>query len=174
MSDIPPHEWQQLQRELAKIRYERLLHGSIDRSRAVVDFALLGLRGLTIINGGALIGLVTFLGHAEATRPLQAAPLWWAYGLFVVGLFLGFMAILASYLSQTYYNWNEVAEAERAGMQTLGRDTKEAADASTKDWSNGNMARNAAIACALGSMLCFFVGAFCALAALAAPVSQGA
>lgn len=164
---IPPQDWQQLQRELAKIRYERHLHGAIDRSRAVIDFALLGLRGLTIINGGALIGLVTFLGHVESARHAQAVPLWWAYALFVFGLFLSFIAILGSYLAQTYFNWNEMSEAERAGLQALGRDYGEDdGKNSRQQWEDGNKARTVAIVCAIGSILAFCIGAFCALAAL--------
>jgi hypothetical protein len=158
---------QELERELAKIRYERHLQGAIDRSRAVIDFALLGLRTLTIINGGALIGLITFLGHVEIARHAQPVPLWWAYALFVVGLFLSFGAILGAYLAQNYFNWNEMAEAERSGLQTLGRDTKEAYEDSAKHWQNGGKARGFAIACAVGSALAFVAGAFLSLAALA-------
>jgi hypothetical protein len=159
----------ELSRDLARVQYETVLRGAIDRSASVIEFALLGLRGLTIINGGALVGLLTFLGQYDIR---VGGGLIWAFGAFVIGLFFAFVATLASYLSQTYFNWNEMGEAQRIGMQALGRDSEELFKDSKKSYENGTTARLWAIAAAVSSLLCFVVGSFMALQVLATPLKQ--
>jgi sterol desaturase/sphingolipid hydroxylase (fatty acid hydroxylase superfamily) len=157
----------QVSADIIRIRYEQSVKGAIDRSRAVVDFALLGLRGLTIVNGGALIGLITFLGHYEDV-PRTHTGLWWAFGLFVVGLSFSFLAILFSYLAQTYFNWQEMTEAERLALQAVGANDQREYEEARKEFRNGDVSRSIAITCSVISLGCFFVGAFSALKALAA------
>jgi hypothetical protein len=163
MADEPPLA--KMQGDLLRIRYETHLRGAVEGSRAVIEFALLGLRGLTIINGGALIGLVTFLGHYEE-YPVAAGWLMWAYVFFVIGLCASFAAILCSYLSQTYFSWFELANSERDAQEIAGIDSTEKRKKASEDHKLGMIARGWAIFSAVASIVMFAAGAFTALIAL--------
>lgn len=56
---------------------------------------------MTLVNGGALIGLFTLVGsgHAAFAMPL----LWWSFAGFSVGLICTLSASLLAYLSQNYF-----------------------------------------------------------------------
>jgi len=85
-------------RKLARIRYEQALETARTRGKGLSDLAVLGVRSLVIVNGGAVIGLFTFLGNNQAL----AAHVF-AYGVlaasiaFVLGLVTALLALLIAY-----------------------------------------------------------------------------
>tara|TARA_R110001606_G_scaffold264379_1_gene413046 strand:+ start:621 stop:944 length:324 start_codon:yes stop_codon:yes gene_type:complete len=85
--------------EFHKIRIAHLYHevGSLDRG--TIEFALVGLRSLFIVNGGALIALLTFIGNIDLeSRSLLS--LQWSFLGFGAGLFFALVATFFSYFSQ--------------------------------------------------------------------------
>jgi len=84
-----------LQEEFARAR---------EKAGFSVQFAVLALRSLTVINGGAIIALFTLIGatgSAGAAKFLtHSALLWPAFGSFALGLFLALLASFFAYLAQ--------------------------------------------------------------------------
>lgn len=85
-------------RKLARIQFELAFEGIMSRAEGVRELALLGIRSLVIINGGALIGLFTFLGNNQALASRA-----FAFGVlaasvaFVLGLVTALIAVLIAY-----------------------------------------------------------------------------
>ena len=91
------------QRQLEQSRIEA--DHSIEGFRAVVSFATIAIRGLLIINGGAAIALLAFLGHI-ASSPTSAAlvpVLSGALMYFGWGAFLAAFAAGGAYLAQVLF-----------------------------------------------------------------------
>lgn len=70
------------------------LHG-----RAVIDFALAAIRSLILVNGAAVIALLTFMGNNSGTAA-QVGALGMAMRAFSIGVGLGLGAAGTSYLAQ--------------------------------------------------------------------------
>jgi hypothetical protein len=125
------------------------------------EIGLAALRSLTLVNGGAVIGLLTFIGNeAPAVDPLLMR---WSFGAFGAGLFFTLAAYLGGYFSQSHLMnmalqmaWDD--QRELAGKARTG--------AGEELLKSGNRILLAAVACATTSLLCFGVGAFSALFAI--------
>lgn len=162
-------------RELAKIRYDRALANAGERSRGVFDFALMGLRSLIIVNGGALIGLFTFLGNfAHSARTASTPQLYLASLSFVLGLVFALVAVLFAYLAQSRFVWAEAVEAEREGLRPLGEDSNEKYSEVVTDHSAGGRRQAVAITFAVSSVIFFLIGAVLSVVAVVGgpPVSN--
>jgi hypothetical protein len=85
--------------ETNKLWMEHHLAASTDGQKYVIDFALLTLRTLSIVNGGALIGMLTFIGNFPAFAD-AGSPIWWSFILFGGGLAFTLASMLYAYLSQ--------------------------------------------------------------------------
>lgn len=128
--------------------------------RAAADYALLTLRTLILLNGGASIGVLTYLGNVWSkgapgalVSAHSAAP-----GLifFILGLVYGTLSSGLSYVSQILF-----VELDRTG----GGSSRAA------KW--GNRVRYAAVLSAFFSLLAFIVGAILSLVVFQTPLSTG-
>jgi MFS family permease len=73
------------------------------RMDSIQNLTALGLRGLTIINGGALIALFTVIGHdanQELVRHLKVLQMLHAAAWFVAGLVLALVATMVGFFGQ--------------------------------------------------------------------------
>lgn len=130
-----------------------------------VSFALEGLRHLVIINGGALVGLFTFIGNIGGKEPagvqIDPGAIWGASVAFIAGLALAVAANIAAYLSQDLFfaadNDELVSRIDRARGHATAPPSKGHERA-------GDISRAFGIACAGLSLLGFIVGALFALA----------
>lgn len=90
-----------LERYRAEVENERAMQ------RAAVDFALLTLRTLILLNGGAAIGSMTYLGNiwAKAAPQAAAGAALAAPGMFafIGGLVAGALAAGAAYIAQILF-----------------------------------------------------------------------
>jgi hypothetical protein len=68
-----------------------------------IAFAQAGLQALTLINGGALVALFTFVGSAAAVK-FDLTALWWTFAFFATGLVCNILAYLAAHLAQDCYH----------------------------------------------------------------------
>lgn len=111
------------------------------------SYAAIGIRSLLLFNGGAIIGLLTFIGNLwksdDKTKPLAIAmtiPI----ALFAFGVGLGLATCFASYLSQLSY-----------------------IDGRRNAWAEGwaEWQRIAAIVCGVLSWACLMAGSICAIMA---------
>jgi hypothetical protein len=80
-----------------------------DRLRYAQEFALAGLRTLTLLNGGGLIGLFTFIGHENAKY--DHALIRFAALCFALGLVLTVVAMASGFASHAMSR----QENERSG-----------------------------------------------------------
>jgi hypothetical protein len=121
--------------------------------KAIIDFALMTIRSLILVNGGAIIGIVTFTGnlwgHNGPAAKATAQAISPAVGWFVGGLAAALLTSGLAYGAQ-------VAFAEFGKPQPAKK--------------IGNTCRVAAVALAIGSLVCFVVGAYRCLAAFESPV----
>jgi hypothetical protein len=85
----------------ARLDYESLVSDAAERLRLQADFAQAIFRGLTLVNGGAIVALFTFIGNSKLT--FDATRIWWAFGCFVCGLVLNLIATMAAFHSQSCY-----------------------------------------------------------------------
>jgi hypothetical protein len=136
---------------------EAWLHGlktEMEVFKAVTEFAGITIRSLILVNGGAIIGILTFLGHlwnrdspaAKATAQGISPALSWL----IAGLTLALLTAGASYISQVLFSeWRD------ANNQVIP--------------TPGNVARFVAVGCAAISLACFIMGALTCLNAFKAP-----
>lgn len=82
-----------------------------------IAFAQTGLQALTLINGGALVALFTFVGSAAAVK-FDLTALCWAFAFFASGLVCNILAYLGAYVAQDCYHvvaqylaWNAESHA---------------------------------------------------------------
>ena len=76
-----------------------------ERLRFAVTFAVTALNCLTLLNGGAIIGLFTFLGNAKGDTPFPLDPglLWNSFCWFAIGLVCALVAHVGAYFSQNFF-----------------------------------------------------------------------
>ena len=72
---------------------------SIETYRSLIKVSLEGLKTLLLINGGAVIAVLAYLGQTKQ-GPKLASYAWFPVGIFVSGVFLCAFAFLGSYCTQ--------------------------------------------------------------------------
>ena len=116
--------------------------------RATIDFALIALKTLVLVNG-AIVGIMTFVGHVWAEHPASgsalAKALFWPLASFLAGLVVALFTIFLAYVTQIIIT--EVA----GGQRHLG----------------ATRLRVTAILFGLGSLVFFAIGCITALLAIA-------
>lgn len=132
-----------------KLGVERETATHLTMFKAIVDFALAAIRGLIIVNGGAIIALLALLGHlwdqdaASAQAVIRAIRP--ALYCFVAGTGGGVLTAALAYLSQVLF-------------QELG----------SRRWL-GEVFRVPALVVAMGSLVAFTLGAIWAVNAFTLP-----
>ena len=79
--------------------------------RGLIDFARDVLKSVTLMNGGAAIALLAFVGsvlsNPEKNLSLDTALISWALGVFALGVFISGVGIFTGYFTQ--YNYYQVS-----------------------------------------------------------------
>ncbi len=159
-----PKEKRDLAIEFARLKYQAQLTSAYERSKAVFDFALLGLRSIVIVNGGAIVGLLTFVGNFN--RAADSAGVWAAFVCFAVGLFAALAAILASYSAQSWFYWCEELGPEINARETFEVDASDIRKRASDFLDRGMRRQRVAMASGLLSALLFLAGAILSLSGL--------
>lgn len=76
---------------------------------SVMTFGVLALKSAILINGGAAIACLTFLGNTQDDYSLLAKSL----GLYVLGVLLAGVATAVAYISQSFFTYDEGAWGDR-------------------------------------------------------------
>lgn len=135
---------------------------ALERLKYQVDYSQAALRNLQLVNGGAIVALLTFIGNTD--QVINDSAIWWSFLWFSAGLFLSLAAYFGAYLSQSSFMNVAFKQAWQAQHRAQGSKAEfDFAD----DLKRGNWALYSAISMAVGSLLCFFVGAFVGLSGLA-------
>ena len=146
--------------------YASSISDASERLKSQTDFSLSALKNLHLVNGGAIVGLLTFMGHSPDHYEKRA--IWWALCWFSIGLALSLLAYFGAFCSQAAYMHVSYKRAWNAKLRVLG--LPEQYEAMT-DIRRGNCALYMAIGSATLSLSLFVIGAFVALSALSLPTS---
>jgi len=151
--------------ELNKIYAEHHFDEAKDGNKYVVDFALLGLRSLFILNGGAIVGLFTFIGNiknqAGSLVKINMHLLFIGFGIFSFGLLLAIFSCLFAYFCQSAINSRDFMRAYNMYKKMVEHSDPQGDESglikAADSW------QIAGIVSALGSAACFALGAGLAL-----------
>lgn len=144
--------------------YEQQSREAEQRLAFAIGFAQSGLQALTLVNGGALVALFTFIGSASAVR-FDFPLIWIAFAAFAAGLVCNMGAYLAAHLSQDQFYLSAQYAAWKAEQELMGRVVTHDPYVPLR---RGQHAQLFAIAGAILSLLCFLIGTGFALAGVMA------
>lgn len=159
ISDMSPEE---KKREIARLDYQALIADAADRLKHQVDLAQATIRSLTLINGGAIVALFTFIGNLDANGALLVDPpqIKRAFLAFAFGLMFAMASSFGAFLSQYWYALTSQIEAwhRQAAIfdQTSDRDLSDPV-------RRGSLALAVAVASSIASLICFGIGSWLSL-----------
>lgn len=145
--EVPEHQ---------RIYGEHMLHDSEMRLQYQHEYALAGLKTLVLINGGAIIALLTYIGN---TNRRTSEAVMSAFGGYAAGIILAVLAYLFAYTSQQHFMNSSTAHGYRA----LGHEADMDTDKEEKD---GGIRSAAAMVLAVLSLIGFIAGSLAALLSL--------
>lgn len=141
---------------------EEKLADAQDRVRYQHEFSLAGFRSLILINGGAIIALLTYAGNAlerQDAAHLQSAFLW-----YVVGLVTTTTAYVFAYFSQgSYMNAIYTEALQQLGLHGTGESEKRNA---ARIQRRGTTFICIAVLLVIASLISFVVGSISAMNSL--------
>ena len=148
-------------REIAKEDFGVYFADAKSRLDHAVAIAQSAYRSLFLVNGGAIIALLTFVGHTAPA--IEQRALFWSFVWFGIGLGATLAGMIAFAFSQMYYmqSSNEEAWKAQAAFHGITHDGD-----GTKDDQLGDATIKAAVICALIGLAMFIVGSFTALDAI--------
>lgn len=128
------------------------------RLEAQNELGQAALKSMMLVNGGAIVGLLTFVGNKGTVA--NACALKMAMGMFGVGLFLGLLAYFGAYFSQAQFMFVLGHRIECEKSEMAGVEQKEVPSVYAQ---RGLWCLWLAIISLFGSLLCFGAGALAAL-----------
>jgi len=159
MSDLSPEE--STAREIALEDYRANMEDAGERLRYQVQFSQAALKNLHLVNGGAVLALLTFLGHTDLNVNYRA--IWWAFVWFGLGLATSLASYFGAYFSQAHFMNVSIMEAWNAQQRARGlpppHDYR-------PHFRVGNLYMYLGIAAAVVSLALFVIGAFVGLSGL--------
>ena len=118
------------------------------------------IKGLTFVNGGAILALLTFVGnHSSTINPAQLRS---AFTAFAVGLASALFSYVGAYFSQGSYSHSETSDSwnHQSDMRQMPRLYTEDAN---KERRTGTIFEISGVFCVAASLISFVVGSFSAL-----------
>jgi hypothetical protein len=147
-------------RKVAELDFELAKVDASERLKFQSDFAQAAWRLLTLVNGGAIVALFTFIGNAKPA--IDHGLIWSSFVCFCAGLAFCALSIGAGFFAQAYYMksnisvaWNK--QAEMHGYAPAYTDVQKSEE------RTGEIAEYVGIGCAALSLISFIAGAACAL-----------
>jgi hypothetical protein len=148
-------DWERFRAELDKWRADMELHrAEFDSFKLSLEnintYATITIRSLLILNGGAAIALLTFIGNQAKDTGFKAANWLPAFEVFGWGTFLAVLCSALAYLSQVF-----IHEPESLWVKKYV----------------GSLLRGLSVIAGAASLIIFIVGVYQAKAAFAAQVA---
>jgi hypothetical protein len=161
----PPNPFQlhEMERQAAinRIWTEAHLKGADDRSKHVIDIAVVTLRRVFLVNGAAIIALLTFLGTGRSST--NSVMMRVAFQDFGIGLVLSLLAMGVAYIAQQMFSMSEYDRANAVHTAVIRNEPERP---SGGQYAPGLVFQIAAFCLAAGSLLFFILGSFASLEAL--------
>lgn len=130
-----------------------------DRLRFQHEFSVAGFKTLILINGGAVIALLTFAGNA--TDKIAATSLRWAFAGYIAGLTAVVLAYLFAYFGQAQIMLHSASAAyEAMGVEEPNQQLQDRRE------RRANVCIGLAISLCLFSLLGFVGGSIAAMCGL--------
>ncbi|WP_257554162.1 hypothetical protein [Sphingobium sp. CFD-2] len=145
-------------REIYRLNHDAKLAEESARLTYQTDFAQAALKNLMLVNGGAVVALLTFIGNSQATFDRAAMSV--AFSSFIGGLLLGLAAYILAYFSQAFFMNMNALERSNTQFKMVMLDEPHKTDPTRRI---GNCALYAAIGAAVGSVAAFGIGAWHAM-----------
>lgn len=143
---------------IARATYAEQLNDAQKRLDFAVGYAQAGLKALFLVNGAAVIALLTFLGNGGGLTEERA--IFWAFLWFTCGIASVLVAYFGAFFSQSHYMQHSISQAWNA--QAEAHNLVRRSD-TTKSRKFGMAWEATAQIGALGGLVFFVVGAFVAL-----------
>lgn len=155
-------DWRdQTERQIAIEDYKLNAQEGMERLKYQVEYSQAALRNLQLVNGGAMIALLTFIGNVDGA--IHTNSVFWSFVWFSIGLTTSLTSYLGAYFSQSSFMNVAFSQAWEAQHRAKGSATTYPFD---KHMKRGNIALAIAIGLAIASMACFVIGAFVAIEGL--------
>lgn len=145
----------------AKAHYEEQLGDAQKRLDISVSYAQAGLKSLFLVNGAAILALLTFLGNGGTL--IEKGAIFWAFVWFTLGLAGSLIAYFGGYFCQSYLMQGSIIEAWNS--QSFVHDMNRREDPS-KSMKVANRFNVIAVLSAVSSLVLFIAGSFVALDAI--------
>lgn len=162
---VPPTDPNLAARHIAALDFEFAKSDVMERLRFQADFAKVAWQSLSLVNGGAIVALFTFIGHAKPELNSQS-HLWVGFVCFAVGLAINIASIVFGFMSQAYFmrgsvsaTWNEQAKMHGHEPQHV--------EVGEREMMVGNRWHALALTACVLSLVAFIVGAAFSLAGVA-------
>ena len=161
MSEIQPADVRAVIRSISDKDYTAFLSEAKDRLGYQVDFAQAAMRNLLLVNGGAVLALLTALGNTSMHPDPRGMR--WAFGWFAFGLLTSLIAYFAAFFSQYFFYNGTLFQAWNA--QLAAHDLEEA-HTPMPEFKKGDRSLALGVLATTASLVAFVIGAFVALSAL--------
>lgn len=153
------------EQEIARDRYTELNADYVDRIRYQVEFAQSVVRTLTLLNGGAVIALFTFVGQVNSRGVLLFDPfqIKAAFAGYIVGLIMAVLALGSGFLAQVMFGYASANDAKFWGALARGVTLPKPGGAHDRIGQGGLIG---AAVLALASLAAFAAGSWYALSGI--------
>ena len=151
---------QDLERQISRMDAEAKITHASERLKFQQQCALATIKSLTIVNGGAILSLLTFIGNNNAHYDVPA--LRQAFEGFGLGLVLALASYIAAYHSESWYMHSDTSDSWNYQDDMRQMPRRHHADAN-KERRRGWLLQIAAIGLVTGSLPMFIYGCFRAL-----------
>jgi len=156
----PKADISKVDRAIAELGVHLFREHALKRVDLAGQTAMSAWRGLTLVNGGAIVALFTLVGSGNVA--VEAGAIWKAFAAFSVGLTLSLSSNICGYYGQAYYLQLSLKQLWNAQNRMHGRPGKRVPE---KGSLRGSIAEYIGIGAAIGALISFVVGASFALSA---------
>ncbi len=147
--------------DAAKHDYEAHRVESDDRIRYQVDFAKSLLQNRLLVNGGAIVALLTFIGNAK--KSIDFNCLWYGFAGFSFGIVCALIAYFGAFFSQLHFMSVTVYQMHNAQHRMYGSEEPYTDQELKRGSRNGDFWLWLGVVLASLSLAGFIAGAFYAL-----------
>lgn len=145
---------------IAQLDVELFREDALKRVDLAGHTAMAAWKGLTLVNGGAIVALFTLVGSGAIS--VDAGAIWRAFTAFVIGLAMALSSNICGYYGQAYYLQLSLEQLWNAQDRMHGREGGRSLERSNK---RGTISEYLGIGTAITSLVAFVAGAAFALSA---------
>lgn len=145
--------------DLSALKLSEEFTSARERSSSVTQYALQALRGLTLINGGAIVAAFTLLSNQKIDQSSITQPtLWIGFGLFAIGLFAAVASSVAAYFAESDRSTAELAAPSNTYLALIGQPQQNAGETYSRYMARYGKWRVGAIVMGVLSLASFIAG----------------